>query len=359
MNAVDTAGKTWPKVVNEFEVLAEARVSKAKPGQDWLRQGRDESGGSDSADNPGADLDLRWSANTGEQFHLNGAAVVDGKVIVASRALDSPYSMMLAYDARTGAEAWRTYLDGDAESSPTVHGDKVYLTTGVGRVYALDAKNGAVAWESIEDEHNKGETVRRYGRAGGPVSVFDLEGKPPVAVYQEWGQVICRNAETGAKLPGGFSAPAGWGQFRSTAVRQPGSTTAYLHSGSSQSLIRMDLSTCKQISSVDTAGDLFTQSSPAFTNPEDRRTAAGDHHGLRHPRAQPEGRQHQLARQARHRRHLPGRPAAGQQPRDLRLEGLCGQHRWRGAGVRHHLGHPGHPAVGNQAGLPAGRKPDG
>ncbi|MFF5792032.1 PQQ-binding-like beta-propeller repeat protein [Paeniglutamicibacter sp. NPDC012692] len=269
MNAVDTAGKAWPKVVNEFKVVAEVRASQAAPGQDWLRQGRDESGGSDSADNPGADLDLRWSANTGEQFHLNGAAVVDGKVIVASRALDSPYSMMLAYDARTGAEAWRTYLDGDAESSPTVHGDKVYLTTGVGRVYALDTKNGSVAWEAISSEQIKGDTVRRYGRAGGPVSVFDLEGKPPVAVYQEWDRVMCRNADTGEKLPGGFSAPAGWGQFRSTAVREPGSTTAYLHSGSSQSLIRMDLSTCGQLSSVDTAGDLFTQSSPAFTNPDE------------------------------------------------------------------------------------------
>ena len=354
MNAVDTAGKTWPKVVNEFEVVAEVRASKATPGQDWLRQGRDESGGSDSADNPGADLDLRWSANTGEQFHLNGAAVVDGKVIVASRALDSPYSMMLAYDARTGAEAWRTYLDGDAESSPTVHGDKVYLTTGVGRVYALDAKNGAVAWESIEDEHNKGETVRRYGRAGGPVSVFDLEGKPPVAVYQEWGQVICRNAETGAKLPGGFSAPAGWGQFRSTAVRQPGSTTAYLHSGSSQSLIRMDLSTCKQLSSVDTAGDLFTQSSPAFTNPEE-----GDPQLVTTTVSGTRGHNPKDVSTSWHAKLGTGAtcqdgPPPVTSPATFGSHGLRGQHRWRGAGVRHHLGHPGHPAVGNQAGLPAG-----
>ncbi|WP_196810975.1 outer membrane protein assembly factor BamB family protein [Arthrobacter sp. 35W] len=267
MTAVDTAGKEFQKVVNEFEVLADARVSKAMPGQDWLRQGGGETGASASTDNPGAKLDLRWSANTGEQFHLNGAAVVDGKVIVASRALDSVYSMMLAYDARTGAEIWRTYLDGDAESAPTVNGGKVYLTTGVGRVYALDTTTGAVSWEAIASEEIHGSTVRRYGRAGGPVSVFNLPNRPAVAVYQEWDQVKCRNADTGEVLPGGFSAPAGWGQFHSAAIRQPGSTTAYLHSGSSQSLIGMDLATCGRLSSVDTAGDLFSDSTPAFTKP--------------------------------------------------------------------------------------------
>jgi outer membrane protein assembly factor BamB len=267
MTAVDTAGKEWPKVVNEFVVLADDRVSTATPGQDWLRQGGDETGGSASGDDPGANLNLRWSANTGEQFHLNGAAVADGKVIVASRAFDSLYSMMLAYDARTGAEVWRTYLDGDAESFPTVHQGKVYLTTGVGRVYALDTKTGAVAWEAISSEETHGSTVRRYGRAGGPVSVFDLPNRPAVAVYQEWDQIKCRNAVTGEMLPGGFSAAAGWGQFHSGVVRQPGSTTAYLHSGSSQSLIGMDLTTCGQLSKVDTAGDLFSESTPAFTKP--------------------------------------------------------------------------------------------
>ncbi|MFF5211696.1 PQQ-binding-like beta-propeller repeat protein [Streptosporangium sp. NPDC000396] len=265
MVAVDTAGKAWPTVKTTFQVLADGRVNQPELGQDWTRQGGDEESRSSAKDDPGAKLDLRWAANTGEQFHLNGAAVVDGKVIVASQAFDSPYSMMLAYDALTGAELWRTYLDGDAESFPTVHDGKVYLTTGVGRVYALDAGTGKVAWETIDDENVTGSTVRRYGRAGGPVSVFDLPDRS-VAVYQAWDTVLCRDAKTGAKLPGGFGAPVAWGEFHSVAVRRPGATTAYLHSGSSQTLIAMDLTTCKQQSSVDTGGELFTQSSPAFTD---------------------------------------------------------------------------------------------
>lgn len=266
MVAVDTAGKAWPTVRTTFEVLADARVAKPATGQDWTRQGGDELGRSMSGEDPGALLDLRWSANTGEQFHLNGAAVTDGKVVVASQAFDSPYSMMLAYDALTGAEVWRTYLDGDAESFPTVHDGRVYLTTGVGRVYALDAASGKVVWETIDAEQVTGSTVRRYGRAGGPVSVFDLPEGRSVAVYQEWDGVRCRDAKTGTRLPGGFNAPGGWGEFHSAAIRKPGSTTAYLHSGSSQSLIEMDLTTCRQLATVDTGGDLFTQSSPAFTD---------------------------------------------------------------------------------------------
>jgi outer membrane protein assembly factor BamB len=249
--------------------VASGRFPRPAAGQDWARQGGSEQGASASGDDPGAALDLRWTANTGEQLHLNGAAIVDGSVYVASQAFDSPYSMVLSYDLATGRERWRTYIDGDAESFPTVHDGKVYLTTGNARVYALSAADGAVEWEAIEgEEPQPNGTVRRYGRAGGPVSVFDLPSEDrAVAVYQEYDGVRCRDAETGERLPGGFGAPVGWGEFHSAAVREPGATTAWLHSGSSQSLIAMDLTTCSRLSTVDTGGDLFSQSSPAFTSP--------------------------------------------------------------------------------------------
>ncbi|SDU80239.1 PQQ-like domain-containing protein [Jiangella alkaliphila] len=268
LDVVDTAGTAWPTVTTSFQV-ASGRFPRPAIGQDWARQGGSEQGASASSDDPGAELDLRWTANTGEQLHLNGAAIVDGSVYVASQAFDSPYSMVLSYDLATGRERWRTYLDGDAESFPTVHDGKVYLTTGNARVYALSAADGAVEWEAIDaEEPQPNGTVRRYGRAGGPVSVFDLPSEDrAVAVYQEYSGVRCRDASTGERLPGGFGAPVGWGEFHSAAVREPGSSTAWLHSGSSQSLIAMDLTTCRQLSTVDTGGDLFSQSSPAFTSP--------------------------------------------------------------------------------------------
>ncbi|MFG2884337.1 PQQ-binding-like beta-propeller repeat protein [Streptomyces sp. NPDC048297] len=266
MTAVDTRGKTWPTVTNTFTVVPEGRITAPRTGQDWLRQGRDETGRSDSRDDPGTRLDLRWAANTGEQFNLNGSVVVDGKVIVSSRAFDSPNHMMLAYDITSGREIWRTYLDGDAESAPAYHDGKVYLTTAVGRIYALDAADGHVVWQKIEDEEQHAGTVRRYGRAGGPVTVFTLNGEPrTVAVYQNWGRIECRDAGTGDLL-GGFGAAASWGQFHSTAVRRPGSDTAYLHTGSSNTVVAMDLADCRQLWVKDTQGDIASHSSPALTD---------------------------------------------------------------------------------------------
>lgn len=262
--ATDTAGGKWPALQGTFRVLSVGAPPAA--GADWLRQGGTESGGSTAASDPGAVLDQRWSANTGEQFGLNGAAVAGDLVIVASQAFASPYNQVLAYHRDTGKELWRTYLDGDAESFPTVQGGRVYLTTGVGRVYALNIRTGAVEWQTIDDENSTGKTVRRYGRAGGPVSVFDLpEQRRAVAVYQAYDQIVCRDAGTGKRLDGGFAAPAGWGEFHSTAVRGADAKTAYLQSGSSQSLIAMDLTTCARRYSVDTAGGLFSHSSPALT----------------------------------------------------------------------------------------------
>ncbi|WP_433664288.1 PQQ-binding-like beta-propeller repeat protein [Nocardia sp. CA-128927] len=264
-NATDTAGAKWPALQGTFRVLPVGAPPSA--GADWPRQGGTESGGSTAASDPGAVLDQRWSANTGEQFGLNGAAVSGDLVVVTSQAFASPYNQVLAYHRDTGRELWRTYLDGDAESFPTVQGGRVYLSTGVGRVYALNSRTGGVDWQTIDDENRTGKTVRRYGRAGGPVSVFDLpEQHRAVAVYQKYDQIVCRDAANGKQLPGGFTAPAGWGEFHSAAVRGKDKAAAYLHSGSSQSLIAMDLNTCTRRYSVDTPGGLFSHSSPAFTD---------------------------------------------------------------------------------------------
>ncbi|ONI78054.1 hypothetical protein ALI144C_32245 [Actinosynnema sp. ALI-1.44] len=262
--AHDTAGKSWPAARNTFRVAPPFALHKPKAGADWARQGGDEQGRSAASSDPGAVLDQRWSANTGQNFTLNGAAIAGGKAIVTTQAFASPYNQVIAYDLRTGKTAWRTYVDGDAESFPTVHGNTVYLTTGVGRVYALDANDGHVTWESIENEQKIGTTVRRYGRAGGPVSVFDTSAGR-VAVYQQWNQIICRDATTGTKR-GAFRADeVGWGEFHSTAVRVPGSDSAYLNSGAGNALIRMNLTTCARESSVSLSKDIYAHPSPVIT----------------------------------------------------------------------------------------------
>ncbi|ALG10026.1 hypothetical protein AOZ06_26815 [Kibdelosporangium phytohabitans] len=263
--AHDSAGKSWPAKRNTFRVVPFFALHKAKAGADWTRQGGDEQGRSASPADPGAVLDQRWSASTGQNFTLNGAAVADGKAIVTSQAFASPYNQVIAYDLATGRTVWRTYVDGDAESFPTVHGGRVYLSTSVGRVYALAVTDGHVVWETIEDEHKTGATVRRYGRAGGPVSVFDTSAGR-VAVYQQWNQIVCRDAGTGARR-GGFRADeVGWGEFHSTAVRVPGSDSAYINSGAGNALVRLNLTTCARESSVSLSKDIYAHPSPVIAD---------------------------------------------------------------------------------------------
>ncbi|MGY0458906.1 outer membrane protein assembly factor BamB family protein [Kitasatospora sp. cg17-2] len=267
LTVTDTRGRAWPAVRNTFTVVPEQQLADPVRGRDWLRQGGDETGRSTSGDDPGKTLDVRWTANTGEQFNLNGAVITGDTAIVTSRAFDSPHHLVLAYRLSTGRELWRTYVDGDVESAPTLNDGKVYLTTAVGRIYALNAADGTVAWQAVELEEQHGATVRRYGRAGGPVSVFPLTGGArTVAVYQDWNRIQCRDARTGEVL-GGFTGATNWGQFHSTAVRLPGTDTAYLQTDSGATVVAVDLAGCRQLWVKDTAGGIDTHSSPALTAP--------------------------------------------------------------------------------------------
>lgn len=163
-----------------------------------------------------------------------------------------------------------------------MHNGRVYLTTANGRVYALATRNGRVQRETIHaEEPQPNGTVRRYGRAGGPVSVFSVAGENrAVAVYQEWDGVVCRDAATGLGCRVDSRRRTGGGEYHGTAVRTPGSNTVWLHGGSSLSLLAMDLLTCEQVSSVDTGGDIYSQSSPAFS-PDGSRLVTATWTGVR------------------------------------------------------------------------------
>ncbi|MFG2562962.1 hypothetical protein [Streptomyces sp. NPDC048496] len=50
-------------------------------------------------------------------------------------------------------------------------------------------------------------------------------------------------------------------------MREPGSNTAYPHSSSSNTVIAMDLTSCRQLWAKDTAGDIDSHSSPVLTDP--------------------------------------------------------------------------------------------
>lgn len=100
---------------------------------------------------------LRWHV---ENAHVDASpAVADGRVIVGTVVGDvHRETLMLAVDAATGRELWRTPTPLPVPASPAVAGDRVFVGLGNGKVdydaedpagavWCLDAASGAKLWE--------------------------------------------------------------------------------------------------------------------------------------------------------------------------------------------------------------------
>jgi outer membrane protein assembly factor BamB len=73
---------------------------------------------------------------------LTGPSVADGRVVVGV----VHRHQVVCLDAASGAERWRTVLDGRVAQQPVLHGGLVLASTQAGSVYALTADGGAVVW---------------------------------------------------------------------------------------------------------------------------------------------------------------------------------------------------------------------
>lgn len=92
-----------------------------------------------------------WEAEIGSAF--SGLSCVGGKVYTCG-TIDNG-QVLFCFDARSGRELWKTpfergYKDsqgGDGtRATPTVHGGKIYIQGGWGRVVCLDAETGKEVW---------------------------------------------------------------------------------------------------------------------------------------------------------------------------------------------------------------------
>ena len=118
---------------------------------------------------PDAGLTVKWRAPVNGGYA--GPAVADGRVFVLDYVETEPRTMdgterLLALDEETGEVLWShewattyrmlmfTYATGP-RATPTVDGDRVYVTGATGRILCLEAATGNVVWEK--------DTVAEYG----------------------------------------------------------------------------------------------------------------------------------------------------------------------------------------------------
>lgn len=121
-------------------VLALIAVPRPAPAADWPMFRGNAARTGYTAEQAAPPLTKAW------EYQLPGGAVsspaiYDGKVYVGSRA-----NRLYALDARTGALLWSRLTAGWVDSSPYVSGSTVYAACLGGRLYAVDRLSGSLRW---------------------------------------------------------------------------------------------------------------------------------------------------------------------------------------------------------------------
>ncbi|MFM2092672.1 MAG: Serine/threonine-protein kinase AfsK, partial [Planctomycetota bacterium] len=126
---------------------------------------------------PPAPIAEAWTDHWYAQGPVTQASVADGLVVVGA----SHRQQIVAYDAATGRERWRTSVDGRIDSAPTIAGSLVVAGTRNGWIYALDRADGRVAWRFFAAPRRDRIIVD-----GQPESVWPCFGSVPVTDEGVW-----------------------------------------------------------------------------------------------------------------------------------------------------------------------------
>ena len=100
------------------------------------------------------------------------------------------FAQVVALDARTGAELWRTAVSGPMRAAPTAFGGRVYAITKDNQLFALDAETGTVDWTHTGIE----ETAGLIGSASPAV-----DGDIVIVPYSS-GEIFALRAQNGQQL---------------------------------------------------------------------------------------------------------------------------------------------------------------
>ena len=194
LSRADTSAKVDPALSGVAVVLPPATENA-----DWAQAGGTANksyGNLALASSPSLIWTARIAGSTKKQ-RLAAAPVVSGGTLFV---MDTD-GMMRAFDAKTGATRWSKnfQIKGDGSSSiygggASVAGDRVYVTTGLGEVAALNAATGEQVWK-----------VKPAGPLrGSPTIAFDS-----VFVMTQANQIVALNAADGTQV---WNAAASVGQ---------------------------------------------------------------------------------------------------------------------------------------------------
>jgi outer membrane protein assembly factor BamB len=175
---------------------------------------------------PDEGLEVKWRTPVNGGYA--GPAVADGRVFVLDYVETEPRTMdgterLLALDEETGAVLWShewtttyrmlmfTYATGP-RATPTVDGDRVYVTGSTGRILCLDVATGAVVWEK-DTVAEYDTSIPIWGTSSAPLVdgdrvIFLVGGEPDALVMafdKHTGEEVWRALETRTEM--GYNQP--------------------------------------------------------------------------------------------------------------------------------------------------------
>lgn len=139
---------------------------------------------------------------------VSSTAVANGFVYVDVSNVDESGGRLYALNATTGILAWQYQPGAWLTSSPAVYGDMVYIGTSTGNVVSLNAKSGNVLWSYyVREDGSNSPSGSGYGPVSSSMSIS--KGFVYFGVAAEMVQAL--NASTGAfvwsgRVVGGVSS---------------------------------------------------------------------------------------------------------------------------------------------------------
>jgi outer membrane protein assembly factor BamB len=143
-------------------------------------------------------LTTRWSQPLGKGLDQASAAVATNATLKQTLVYDVTHAgVVSAFDASTGALAWRRTLAATVDSSPAVYRNTVYFGTNEGTLEALNAATGAVQC-TFNVPISPPATTR--GRIIGSPVVGNVDGTGPTVFFGDAGVASATEAQNAGHM---------------------------------------------------------------------------------------------------------------------------------------------------------------
>ncbi len=158
------------------------------------------------------------------------------------------FAQVVALNAGTGAELWRTAVSGPIRSAPTAFGGKVYAVTKDNQLFALDAELGGVDWTHTGIEEGAGLIGSASAAVDGDMVIVPYSSGEIFALRAENGRQLWSDNLAAIRRVDAVSALA---DIRGRPVIDRGRVYAISHSGR---MVAIDQTTGRRVWETDVGG---------------------------------------------------------------------------------------------------------